>query len=621
MNHHTAALSFARIRHPFSVRNTNRVAPGPPDPPDAPINCLPDDILLTIFRLLIDDPERARHGGETRTSKSPQTRLNSAAGVRWNHVQGGNPLRHLFDVLRLTRDALGRWIFGRRPTRRRPRLLRARLLEHLMLDKSRALWSISWIKVTWVCRRWRSVALASAALWSAFVVGQNPVERLWVPAFLKRAAEAHLDISVDVDRLDHPTLKVLRPHSVSLRTLRLIYPFDRASTTIFETLLRSNAEHLETLVVIGNDETTEVSSKLHASAYTFPRLQSLTILAFPISISPIHCPSLRVLKNMTPLNGLDSTVLLNLLRQCPLIEELMVIVSDFTQAVPDKSPPVNLLNLRKLFLESCNRTVGLEQFYGRLCLRDECAIHLSHSITARELEVDRLSIIVSSLMALHRPLLSCRPSSFMLDLAGPSPLARFYDGRDAGWCVMISLQCGQSDTRPLYPSLSMLRLANLASSLQHLTSFTVLIPIPEPGFTPAVCAALLAAMPRLLTLDVVSQHPHPRIDSTHLWPFLHALQSLPDGADVAAARCPSLHTICLSRVTIDPEILHWLVYMLRVRAGFRRKIHSLAVTQACLAHGVDNVQLKSALKEHVDVLELDVKEKRTRHGAPQQRSQ
>lgn len=142
----------------------------------------------------------------------------------------------------------------------------------------------------------------------------------------------------------------------------------------------------------------------------------------------------------------------------------------------------------------------------------------------------------------------------------------------------------------------------------HLTSVCVSNLSAEAGFTPVVCSALVAALPGLVELfvDSASSSPGGALGCAELRPFLVALRGIPDGADHALPVCPLLRSIALSYAVLDNQLVRNLQDMLNVRARSGCKLRVLCLLRAVLADGVDRSHIEPMLREHVNVLVLQI---------------
>ena len=84
---------------------------------------------------------------------------------------------------------------------------------------------LGWIRATHVCRLWRQVALGDSSLWARIWGVPTDPELMLVSEMLARAANAPLDIDIDLESLNETSspevLHMFRPHLSHTRELRL----------------------------------------------------------------------------------------------------------------------------------------------------------------------------------------------------------------------------------------------------------------------------------------------------------------------------------------------------------------------------------------------------------------
>ena len=82
---------------------------------------------------------------------------------------------------------------------------------------------LGWIRATHVCRLWRLVALGDSTLWARIVGLPTDTELMLISEMLARAANAPLDIDIDLEEVSRrpEVLHIFRPHLSHTRELRL----------------------------------------------------------------------------------------------------------------------------------------------------------------------------------------------------------------------------------------------------------------------------------------------------------------------------------------------------------------------------------------------------------------
>ena len=443
--------------------------------------------------------------------------------------------------------------------------------------------------MTWVCRRWRDVALASATLWSTFTIGRTPAETRWIPVFLHRAGSVPLNITVEVVGFKRRTLEVLsKPRTATfLRTLHLVLPWpsDYAAIT---TLMLGHAEHLESLGVIGDGCRRQDNNYVgvDVAPYSFPRLQSLSMLGCAIPMSLILCPSLRIFILDNAWEEVELANLFSVLKRCPLLEQLELHIDKF---VLMRTPaPVSLPSLRTLHLEYYDDSLGIDELWRYVSLPIECSIYMYHtfSLLGEQAEVDLLAAITTSIAVLLRHLLSNCPTTLRLQLRTHEVHASFSNYAHTDWNVIVCTTSAPGrQSSPLSVS-SLGKFAVLTASLPHLTTMWICSPDPHMGFTSELCVALLAAVPSLESLHIEPRHPSPE---NALWwadlrPFILALQRV--------ALCPLLERVTFYCIVIDAEALRELDAMLRTRHSRMGHHLQLYMRSASYADGLDATDLQ-----------------------------
>ncbi|TFK82134.1 hypothetical protein K466DRAFT_666692 [Polyporus arcularius HHB13444] len=585
-------------------KRTNQIR----DSSSPPINALPAEVLEIIFSLLVD--ELSFEDSEIRQTlpgfaKGRTERLGTSSHGQVTTGKWG-PRTHLRSLglrnaFQRTRAVLGRWL-GEETA---PRTITTPQ-DPPNYDLVCNVWPISWIAVTWVCQRWRGVALASPALWRTFAIGRDPVEPLWMPVFLERAAGIPLDLAVEGEGLCGGALDLLRSRSARLRGLRLTVVLFDNDVRLTKMLLLDHAEYLERLVIFGIPSFRTDMFELDPPEFT--RLKSLEICGSFLPACVANFPSLRSLKITYVLGREEETGILDILRQCSSIEELQVVVFSFD--VPDSNPPspVCLPRLKTLKLTSILVGTGIGQFCEYLSLSPGCGITLMQLPDKDDLLVPIIPLFRTLLHPLrlnHTPRVVLRSDRGEIFVT--------FSERSNGSCSDVTILAkSASPFRPLptFSASSMREFADLLRTIQDLTTLVVSNLSAAEGFTTEVCAAALAALPGIATLLIDSdpRSPGALLGHAAVQPFSLALQGVLDGGDIALPVCPLLSAIAISYATVDHELVRELRDMLDVRARLGCKLQVMYFRRTILVDGVDRAHIESMLKEYVGALNVQVEQ-------------
>ncbi len=174
-----------------------------------------------------------------------------------------------------------------------------------------------------------------------------------LPGRLERASGIPLDLAVQGKGLCGGALDLLKSHSARLSGLRLAVVLFENDIRLIKMLLLDHAEHLEQLAIYGASiwsGSTDID-ELDIRVLEIPRLKSLNIAGTLLPAVFPSCSSLRSL-NILYQGILEPARLLDILRQCTLVEDLQLLLTSFAFSASNHPSPVRLPRLKQLQLTS-----------------------------------------------------------------------------------------------------------------------------------------------------------------------------------------------------------------------------------------------------------------------------
>ncbi|KAI0350084.1 hypothetical protein OH77DRAFT_1431361 [Trametes cingulata] len=221
------------------------------------------------------------------------------------------------------------------------------------------------VRVTHTCKLWRNIALEAPELWAAF-----PINRLDViTAFLQRSRARPLKLFLtNPQEHMHRIARRLEPHLHRVRVLRVRYPVNQRIETLFSRFT-SPVPMLEELVV--ERAPRSLPPDLDRALVSLPelfggflpeqslrKLHILNMCFLPRFSAPSVLVDLEIRQNFTADRILPVRDLIELLRQCPLLEKVRI--AGIPLVGPANSPDfiTPLPRLKRLSLFSSGRLVS-----------------------------------------------------------------------------------------------------------------------------------------------------------------------------------------------------------------------------------------------------------------------
>ncbi|KAI0648240.1 hypothetical protein C8Q79DRAFT_563207 [Trametes meyenii] len=245
------------------------------------------------------------------------------------------------------------------------------------------------IAASHVCHQWRGIALDAPRLWSAFQINRTDV----ISVCLQRSRSLPIDLYLTKpsNRM-HYIAHLISPHILRIRTLRMTYPSTERIDAFFGRFWMV-ASLLEEFILERSDDvaynpsadTLACLSRLFGTVLSTQALRTLRLrnmCLLPHLAGPSVLVNLEIRQNFFPDQMYSTQDMVALLRQCPLLESLVIGGVPLTRSYPPPSLAVVLPRLKKLEISNSAGSTG--ELLTQLSIAKDTVIRLWTRDTPRD---------------------------------------------------------------------------------------------------------------------------------------------------------------------------------------------------------------------------------------------